>query len=284
MLKLLLDNGATVNFPALSLACKKGSGHLDAVRLLIDRGASVGIQRPQLEVDDYIPIIDASTATEENHEIIEILIANGADINSRSEYRWSVLHVCNMGEAGAKNAETLLRHGADISARADNGDTPLLYKLKQEYGGFEIAEVLLKNGADANARDDTGMSALHCMPIWREYSTKKVALLLHYGADINARDKHGTTPLLSVLQDKNFQDLVQSLGDDPQESNSQDGNLDSGNDKIEAVRLLLRNGPDASIGNNVGITPFEVFNETKYSKSSAGRAIQKALKELVAKE
>ena len=62
-------------------------------------------------------------------------------------------------------------------------------------------EHLLKDGADVNARDEDGKTVLFHVNQSFENPDSSVAtarLLLKYGADVNARDNDGNTPLLAL--------------------------------------------------------------------------------------
>lgn len=55
-------------------------------------------------------------------------------------------------------ADILLRYGADVNARGDQGYTPLHYAARM--GNTVVAELLLKQGADAKLKDDRGRTPL----------------------------------------------------------------------------------------------------------------------------
>jgi len=67
----------------------------------------------------------------------------------------------------------LLKYGAQVDARAQDGWTPLLKAVLLSH--HEIAEVLLEAGADPNARVDHSFNAIQCALI---YSDSHMALIL----------------------------------------------------------------------------------------------------------
>jgi cytohesin len=146
-------------------------------------------------------------------EIVELLIAEGADVNAPQNGGWTPLH-CAAGKDHKEIAELLITAGADVNAKDEDGDTPLdnakhkpetadlLRKhggkygtiLGAAYGGdIEAVKEFLAAGANVNVKNNIGMTPLHEAV---HYGRKEIAeLLIAGGADLNAKDKHGKTPL-----------------------------------------------------------------------------------------
>jgi ankyrin repeat protein len=93
--------------------------------------------------------------------------------------------------------ELLIAKGADLNAK-DVWEETLLFKAATK-AHKEIAELLIANGADVNAQDDDWLP-LHGAA---EYGQKEMAeLLIAAGADVNAKTKRGKTPLDWAIQFK----------------------------------------------------------------------------------
>jgi len=79
-------------------------------------------------------------ATWDGHkEVVELLIAKGADVNAKDKYGKIPLHrAC---ECEKEIAELLLDKGADVNAKDNDGETPLdqaegeIANLLREHGG-----------------------------------------------------------------------------------------------------------------------------------------------------
>ena len=91
-------------------------------------------------------------------ELMDWLIAQGADINARDEYERTPLHY----HAQVNNVEKvalLLERGADIEAQDKYKNTPLHFA---EYNA-EAAQLLIEKGADIKAKDDRGYNPMERM-------------------------------------------------------------------------------------------------------------------------
>ena len=79
----------------------------------------------------------------------------GADITAKNNNGWTPLHYAAMEGCGVA---ALVSRGADVNARTNEGGTPL---MDAAYGGqLEAARTLVAAGADVNAAADSGNTAL----------------------------------------------------------------------------------------------------------------------------
>jgi ankyrin repeat protein len=84
---------------------------------------------------------------------VQLFVKRGAQINRAG---WTPLHYAASGPDEGISA-WLIAHGAEINARAPNGNTPLMMAAK--YGPYDLAELLLKLGADPSLRNAQGSTA-----------------------------------------------------------------------------------------------------------------------------
>jgi ankyrin repeat protein len=113
--------------------------HASIVRSLLERGATV--DQPSQNALHATPLQSAAAAR--SIEIVEMLLAKGADPNAREAGGFTALH------AAAQNgqidmARLLVAHGAEVNARAENGQTPLAVALKESQAG--VASLLREHG------------------------------------------------------------------------------------------------------------------------------------------
>ena len=120
-------------------------------------------------------------------------------------------------EKDISNIKKALDNGADVNAKNQYGETPLISGIPSGYGSMheidkEVVILLLKRGAYINAKNKYGDTALHkashlvkiesCNKS-NEMTTEEIkesrlgmiTLLLDNNANIDAQDKEGNTPI-----------------------------------------------------------------------------------------
>jgi ankyrin repeat protein len=149
--------------------------------------------------------------------------------------------------------QKLLRRGADVDARTEDGTTALMYATS--VGDIRLVQLLLDHKADVNARNQAGATAL----MWAVGDGEKVRALLDRGADVNARADSGRTPLMIAVGSPCAAGVVKLLigkGADVRYDHQGFTVLmaaaEGGNGAV--VRLLLDKGADVKAKNRVGWT------------------------------
>ena len=85
----------------------------------------------------------------------------------------------------------LLNNGADVNAKYEHGQTPLMWASKE--GRADIVKLLLEKGADVNAKDRFNQTSL--MYASKYAFTDIVKLLLEKGANVDIKNIFGNTAL-----------------------------------------------------------------------------------------
>ncbi|CAM9244493.1 unnamed protein product, partial [Sphacelaria rigidula] len=104
-------------------------------------------------------------------ETVRVLLDYGASVSARDRIDQATpLHAA--AEAGhAEVVVELIRHGADVEARAVSGQTPLRWALS--LGQVETTAVLLQLGADPDAPDRLGASCLHGVAALQDHHSQQ---------------------------------------------------------------------------------------------------------------
>ena len=136
----------------------------------------------------YTPLHRA--ARNGHKELVQVLIANGAEVNAKDRWDCTPLHYAPFN--GRKElVEVLIANGSDVNAKDSWGGTPLFNAA--HYGHKELAELLIANGADVNAKDRLGYT-----PLYEAVSNKHkdtIRVLVANGADVNFAPEGDYSPL-----------------------------------------------------------------------------------------
>jgi ankyrin repeat protein len=123
-----------------------------------------------------------------NIEAVKQHLAAGVDVNASNFAGWTPLHrAANKGHT--EIMQLLIANGADVNAKHDAFETTPLHDAARN-GHKEVAELLIATSADVNAKDQWGRTPLH-----RVETKEIAELLIAEGADVNVKDDVGKTPL-----------------------------------------------------------------------------------------
>lgn len=226
MINLLVANGADINersggFNLTPLQEAAWSGKIDAVKALLAHKADVNAtdtdNRTALyfAAGVYMNAIFSGITTNAGKEIIELLLANGADINRGDPILWEAAHY----EKGANLMEYLLSKGADVNAPEPNGgSTPLMFAVV--IGNKEMVDVLLK-----------------------------------YHPDLSSSNAYAGTPSATAV-DKGRLDIAFMLDNYVLHSHSNTVSFAAARGNLDKLRDLLRQTPEAlEEKDELGLTP-----------------------------
>ena len=227
--RLLLDKGAEVDRAEkdgrtpLYIACKKG--HVNAAQLLLDRGAEV-----DRVVNGLTPLFAACERG--RVDAARLLLDKGAEVDRADNYGRTLLSiVCYNGNVNT--ARLLLDRGARLNS--DYMD------IACKAGRIDVAKLLMERGVEIDHVDQDGSTMLH-----RACHTGDVKIaetLVKLGAAIDRGDNQGRTSLFIACE--------------------------RGTD--EAARMLLREDAAVDQANNVGWTPLHVA--CKYGRVDLARLL-----------
>ncbi|KAI8139434.1 ankyrin repeat-containing domain protein [Fennellomyces sp. T-0311] len=161
-----------------------GSGHLDKVKELVERGANVNFR----DNAGWTPLHEASLKGQ--NDVARFLIACGADVNARGFGDDTPLHDAS-SNGFPDCVKLLVDAGADVFALNSDKQTPL--DVCDDPESARIIEHKIKELNRLVAKDETGRTLLH--KACSEGNYDEAALLLKQGANANAQDKNRWTPL-----------------------------------------------------------------------------------------
>ena len=119
-----------------------------------------------------------------------------------------------------KEAEELIRNGANVNEINKNGETPLFY-----LENVSIAKLFIAHGADVDAKNQYG-----CTPLFYADEEEMIQLLIAHGADVNMLNNDLDSPLLHYVA------------------------------SIEAIKLFFENGANLNIIDKDGFTPLDLMD------------------------
>ena len=126
------------------------------------------------EKNGNIPLFLA--INEGNLEIVQYLITQGANIESKTKDGLTPLHFAS-GNNDIKIVEYLITQGANIESKANDGFTPLHFASR--YGHIKIVEYLITHGANINATNNTNESSYAISSAFKLENCKKYFVSIH---------------------------------------------------------------------------------------------------------
>ena len=125
----------------------------------------------------------------------ERLIKIGADINVKDDNGRPAL-ILALKKAFTDIGQLLIETGAEINVKTEFGESPL--HLVAGMGDTGLLKLLIDKGADVNAKNDIGMTPLHFASINGNQIIGE--LLIKNGADVNAKNANGSPPLYLAIE------------------------------------------------------------------------------------
>ncbi|CAG8950960.1 hypothetical protein HYFRA_00006357 [Hymenoscyphus fraxineus] len=246
MTRMFLDLGADVNTVnddnCTPLELAAANSHETVVKQLLEKGAEI---QGKGEMRTFRSALQGAVFGG-RLSLVRVLIASGADINTRHEYYGTPLQ-----EAAALETDDiamlLIESGAEINTPCGRDGSAL--QAAAYRGHRSLIRVLLERGADVNAQGGEYGNALQAAAIYGIGHIDIIKLLLASGADINAVGGAYGTVLQAVLLPGN-EALIQLLLDHGADVNIQAGEFGnaimsaamSGDEGI--VRMLIEKGAD----------------------------------------
>lgn len=199
------------------------------------------------------------------HEIVELLLSHGADLNNEFATAGSgkihqTLELIHESKS-QYTTQIIAKFSADFKANDPCYKTPL--GLACELGNWKIASILLKFGAEVNKVGHfNNKTPLHvaCIFSHRNRDAKVIKLLLDSGADVNSVDGQNKTPFF-YAQNPDIAKLLIEHGAILNHQNSEGETLLFESVvffRDDFIEFLLKSGIDLNLRDNKGRSVFHM--------------------------
>ena len=189
-----------------------------------------------------------------NREIIQTLLALGADVNLRDGYGATPLMYLS-DKTSPEVLRDLLAAGARLNARDGGGNNAFM--IAANSGSVRVLREMIEAGAQINARSISGENALFAAAL--SNSPEAIVLLLEAGVDPNATGEDGNTALMAIASHGKFENfrMLIDRGARRDLRNADGGTLlmfAATNEDPRLAKLLVEMGDDIDATDRYGST------------------------------
>ncbi|XP_074113519.1 uncharacterized protein LOC141536705 isoform X1 [Cotesia typhae] len=190
------------NYRISPLCIATALGDFKTVSSLINQGALINT------ICDYDDELKSCTllhlaARNENKATLEILLKEGADVQARNENGETSLHIA-ITRGNTEAVDLLIQHGADVHAvspKWETGFTSLHQAILNN--NKEIVKILISGGAHINS--DAWMLPIHYAAL--NDRGEIIKILLDNGVYVDSLDQNGKTPLNIAINAKKLKSI-----------------------------------------------------------------------------
>ena len=254
IVKPLVENGAetdaTNSVAMTALQGASANGHMAVVAYLLENGVDVH----HANEHGLTSILLAS-----HHgfaEIVQLLIDNRADVECRTPRGWAPIHHCY---DNPETTDILLKNGAKVNSVTEDGFTPLYLATCHNYP--EVVKLLLSYDPDLGITSTNDYDAIDSLTAAVEKGGPAVMRLLLEARAENDHQPHSNKYLLHHAVLWNWEDILRILMEYNPNVNLVDKDGDTALNCINSstpmtiAKILVNAGADSNIRNNMHYTP-----------------------------
>ena len=184
-----------------------------------------------------ITVLQSAIMHNAGHDIVALLLENGADVRVKDMKGITVLQSAIMHNAGHDIVALLLENGADVRVKDMKGETAILYAKK--YNACKKVRSLLQK-----ATKSLGISPLH-IAMMVHLEPQRVKNILKLNVEIDALDNQKKTPLHYAFIYKTSLEVVTLLLENGANPNAMDINqmipFQYADDESKLVKFIREN-------------------------------------------
>ncbi|KAG4267322.1 hypothetical protein FPRO04_04934 [Fusarium proliferatum] len=212
IMEALISYGADINArdnsgstPLISTVLRAS---IDEIGFLISQGADTTAQENTGEA-----CIHKAMRRRTRHEIVRLLLDNGAKADARTKGGRTCLHVLadqyGVVSCTGDLIQLVTSRGVDINANGNDGNT-VLHTVVRRGSLEDLSSFADQPGVNFNARNGLGETPLHVAASLYVKRTGELEILMRKGAEINPLDNEGRTPLDYAIK-KGYEPSIQLL-------------------------------------------------------------------------
>jgi len=190
-------------------ACNKGFESI--ADSLLKKNASVNWSTQITKnLDGCNTPLHTAVADAKSPKCVQLLLANGAEVNAKNYLQQSPLHVCcqSINKKTLEIICILISNNANVNDKNSLEISPLLYAILQKKNNAAIVQKLIKNNADVNSFDKQD-----CAPLHHVVSTDQpdiFELLLEQSPLIYFHNKQSMSPLDLIEKDSKIDRYIKT--------------------------------------------------------------------------
>ena len=263
----LVDAKGQDGYTALHYSCRYG--HVDRVRTLVNHKANVNARTDSGDT----PLTLAARKKHDN--VVHVLLSDSQClVDAKGLNGFTALHYsCRYGHIDI--VRTLVNHKANVNARTESCDTPLILAAINKHDN--VVHALSDYNCEVLAKDKDAYTALLHLSCERGYVGIVMTLLTEHKANVNARTHSGDTPIILASR-KKHEPIVRALLSDSGclvDAKGQDGytalHCSCRDGHVDIVRTLVKHKANVNARTDSGDTLLTLA--TKYNLDNVVHAL-----------